>query len=244
MMNPTHVAPDSEAPKQWLSDVADGRLEDDALARACRRWAEDDDARRSWHAYHLIGDVMRSDDLARPAQADAAFLLRLRQRLADEPVVLAPTAVPATAPAHAVSSHAAPSHAVSSRTAPSSPVAARRAGRRSLWLLPMSAAAGFVAVAGVLAVLQQAAPGGGFDAPQMAATPPAALNARATLASSDSRPRVAVGMISAPVERSQMLRDARIDDYLRAHREVMWGSPAALPGGAVRTVDFEALPQR
>lgn len=228
-MNPTHVAPDPEHPRQWLSDLADGRLDDDALAQACRRWAEDGDARRSWHAYQLVGDVMRSDDLARPAHADAAFLQRLRQRLADEPVVLAPSVEPSTVASHA----AAPGKG-----------AARHRGRRPLWLVPMSAAAGFVAVAGVLMVLQQASPGGGFDVPQMAATPPASLNVRAAMASSDARPRVAVGMGSPAVDRSQMLRDARVDDYLRAHREVMWGSPAALPGGAVRTVDFEALPQR
>lgn len=229
-MNTTHVAPDSEPPLQWLSDLADGRLDDDALAQACRRWGEDGDARRSWHAYQLMGDVMRSDDLARPAQADAAFLQRLRQRLADEPVVLAPSADTAPAPSHA----AVPGGK-----------AARRSPRRPLWLVPMSAAAGFVAVAGVLMVLQQAAPGGGFDAAQMAATPPpASLNVRAAAAAPDTRPWVAVGVGSPAIDRSQMLRDARVDDYLRAHREVMWGSPAALPGGAVRTVDFEALPQR
>jgi sigma-E factor negative regulatory protein RseA len=46
------------------------------------------------------------------------------------------------------------------------------------------------------------------------------------------------------VAAGQMLRDARVDEYLRAHREVLMGSPAALPGGAVRTVDFESAPAR
>ena len=83
-MNRPHATPAADEPRQWLSDLADGRLDDQDLAGACRRWAEDDDARRTWYAYHLIGDVLRSDDLARPAAADAAFLEALRQRLAQD----------------------------------------------------------------------------------------------------------------------------------------------------------------
>lgn len=223
-MNRPLASPDPDSARQWLSDLADGRLDDADLAGACRRWAEDDDARRTWHAYHLIGDVLRSDDLARPVAADAAFLQALRQRLADEPVVLAPIApiAPIARPA----------------------VERPGRGRRQLWLVPMAAAAGFVAVAGVMVVLQQAAPGGnGFDGPQMAATPPAAVNARSTLVSTSVTPVQAAAQPTA-VQRGQMLRDARIDEYLRAHREALLGSPAALPGGAVRTVDFDAVPAR
>jgi len=101
-------------------------------------------------------------------------------------------------------------------------------------------------VAGVMVVLQQAAPGGnGFDAPQMAATPPSSTAVRATLASTHAAPPSPVGALPpVAVQRGQMLRDARIDEYLRAHREALLGSPAALPGGAVRTVDFDTAPAR
>lgn len=221
-MNPSHAVPDPDAPRQWLSDLADGRLEAHALADACGRWESDVEARRTWHAYQLIGDVLRSDDLARPASGDAAFLQALRQRLADEPVVLAPSPTPLPA--------------ASERRPP-----ARARGHRPLWLVPMAAAAGFVAVAGVMVVLQSVPGGNGFDAPQMAATPPAAVNVRAA-APGWVVPAGAPG--TAPVAAGQMLRDARVDEYLRAHREVLMGSPAALPGGAVRTVDFESAPAR
>lgn len=53
-MNRPHATPAPDEHRQWLSDLADGRLDDHDLAGACRRWAEDDDARRTWHAYHLI----------------------------------------------------------------------------------------------------------------------------------------------------------------------------------------------
>lgn len=200
-MNRPHADPPSDATRQRLSDLADGRLHGDELAAACRDWAADADARCSWHAYQLIGDVLRCDDLARPSGSDAAFLATLRQRLAAEPVVLAPAA------------------------------AQRR--RRQVWLLPMAAAAGFVAVAGVVVVLRQVAPtGDGFAGPQFAANPPPALAVRAA----STEPGAAA--------RGEMLRDARVDDYLRAHREVLMGSPAALPGGGVRTVDFDTAAPR
>jgi sigma-E factor negative regulatory protein RseA len=116
--------------------------------------------------------------------------------------------------------------------------------RRQLWLLPVAAAAGFVAVTGVMVVLQQAAPGAaGFDAAQVAATPPAAL----TVAAPAGVARVAdaaAPLPARPAEPVRLLRDARLDEYLRAHRELLMGAPAALPGGAVRTVDFESAPQR
>ena len=101
-MNALHPAHDratdaaeAEA-RSWLSALADG--EPQALDAACEHWRDDPDARRTWHAYHVIGDVMRSEELAASPQRDAAFLAGLRQRLAQEPVVLAPAPV-AEAPA-------------------------------------------------------------------------------------------------------------------------------------------------
>ena len=118
-----------DEPRAWLSALADGQA--DAADRACSLWRDDEAARSDWHAYHLIGDVMRSDELARPATHDAAFLVGLRVRLATEPVVLAP--MPAVAAAR----------------------------RRQPWLVPVAAAAGFVVVAGVLVVARMGQPGAG-----------------------------------------------------------------------------------
>ncbi|MDE2275926.1 MAG: sigma-E factor negative regulatory protein, partial [Burkholderiales bacterium] len=78
------------ASDDWLSALADGEGGAAAVDRACRGWRDDASARQKWHAYHLIGDVLRSDELAAPRGRDAAFLGALRQRLAAEPVVLAP----------------------------------------------------------------------------------------------------------------------------------------------------------
>ncbi|MDP2006345.1 MAG: sigma-E factor negative regulatory protein [Rubrivivax sp.] len=82
----------ADDPRPWLSALADG--DGQAVERACTLWRDDPQARRTWHAYHLIGDVLRSEDLAASPARDAAFLDGMRQRLAAEPVVLAPAALP------------------------------------------------------------------------------------------------------------------------------------------------------
>lgn len=116
-----------------FSALIDGELGPDGVARACASWRSDVRSRQTWHAYHLIGDVLRSDDLASHPARDADFLNRLRERLADEPVVLAPAGMPAAA--------AQP---------------ARRALRH--WRAGAAVAAGFVAVAGVLVVMRSPEP--------------------------------------------------------------------------------------
>src|SRR3990167_6572667 len=78
------------AARQALSSLMDGDLEPGAAGEACAAWRHDADARASWNAYHLIGDVLRSEDLATLPASDEAILQSLRARLADEPVPLAP----------------------------------------------------------------------------------------------------------------------------------------------------------
>jgi sigma-E factor negative regulatory protein RseA len=119
-----------------ISALIDGELGPDGVVRACAQWRSDARSRQTWHAYHLIGDVLRSDDLASRPARDADFLNRLRGRLADEPVVLAPAALPAAAAV--------------------TPMAGRRALRH--WRAGAAVAAGFVAVAGVLVVMRSPAP--------------------------------------------------------------------------------------
>ncbi len=138
-------APASADTRAWLSALADGDAQ--AADRACGRWRDDADARQTWHAYQLIGDVMRSEDLARPAAGDAAFLAGLRERLAAEPVVFAPQPTPAAVPAR----------------------------RRQPWLLPVAAAAGFVVVAGVLVLARVSQPGAEPGVGLATATPPAGV---------------------------------------------------------------------
>jgi len=144
-----------------LSALADGELDD--AGALCARWYSSDRVRSAWHAYHLIGDVLRSEDLATAPARDAAFLEHLRARLAQEPVVLAPAPL-ASRPAAAGS-------------------AARGQGRVApawSWRTASAVAAGFFAVAGVYTVMRPSAPvtppGAALaSAPRPAAPVPATL---------------------------------------------------------------------
>lgn len=121
--------PDTAPSRRWLSALADGDAE--AAGPGCAAWRDDAEARRYWHTVHLIGDVLRSEELARGTGRDAAFLAGLRERLAAEPVPLAPTATAAV-------------------------VAAPSLRRRLGWRAPAAVAAGFAAVAVVVVVTRGA----------------------------------------------------------------------------------------
>lgn len=78
--------------RELMSALADGQLAGDAFARGVELAATDAAAREAWHAYHLIGDVLRSGELARCAPADR-FLGRLQERLRREQVTFESRAV-------------------------------------------------------------------------------------------------------------------------------------------------------
>jgi sigma-E factor negative regulatory protein RseA len=218
--------PDPDPRRLWVSDLADGRLDADALARGCRDWAADEEARRAWHADHLIGDVLRSDELARPPAADLALLVALRRRLTSE-----------------VGNDGRP-RVVALEDARSGATAFRPARRRRRWGGAVAIAAGFVAVAGVTTVIRSGDDDLGAS-PQVIAGPTAPSEGgvarpwRASVESTTAVEPSASSSVAAP-----MLRDVRLDAYLRAHREALAGSPAALPGGALRSVDFDAAAGR
>jgi sigma-E factor negative regulatory protein RseA len=191
-----------ESSRETMSALADGQADP---ASATAMWARDAQAREAWHTYHLIGDVLRSDDLAVPAKRDADFLESLRRRLADEPPILAP------------SSMAAPAAAV------------LQVRRR--WAAPIAAAAGFAAVAAVV-VMTRAIGSGGDAAPVVAAAPAATGLSSGQVAAPGvvgGGTAVVQGEPQFQVVDGKLIRDARLDGYLRAHR----GGSAAVPGSAV-----------
>lgn len=116
-------APRDDDTLEHLSALVDGESDAQATARFARAWRDDAQLRQRWQTYHLIGDALRSDELARHQPGDA-FMQGLRARLAQEPVVLAPT--PMTPP--------------SRKTRWLRPVSAAAgvvAVAGSVWLLPM-----------------------------------------------------------------------------------------------------------
>ena len=205
--------PDSspDAMRAALSALIDG--DHDAADDACRAWRGDAAARADWHAYHLIGDLMRSDEHRANGAHDARFLVAVRARLATEPVVLAPT----------------PSVMPPVRDMPLAP--ARRARR---WMAPTAVAAGFVAVAGAMMVTRVSAPDGAATALTASTTVPVGAGRPAGVAPPAAAP------IQAGVDSAPMIRSAELDRYLDAHRQYANGAMQVAPGGAVRNAAVTA----
>jgi sigma-E factor negative regulatory protein RseA len=84
-----------DSAKERLSALADGEVDGADPAALCAGWAGDEAVRRDWHAWHLIGDVLRSEDLASDPRRDRQLCAAIRARLRQEPVVLAPAPVAA-----------------------------------------------------------------------------------------------------------------------------------------------------
>ncbi|NML29555.1 sigma-E factor negative regulatory protein [Paraburkholderia antibiotica] len=78
-----------------LSAFVDGELFDEEHLNLDKFLAElDGDDRAAWSSYHLIGDALRSDDLAVSPARSSAFLGGFAARLESEPHLLAPAAAP------------------------------------------------------------------------------------------------------------------------------------------------------
>jgi sigma-E factor negative regulatory protein RseA len=211
---------------QRLSALVDGELDPAATQHVCAQWHGDPAARASWHAYHLIGDVMRSDDLASDTAHDASFLNGLRARLAAEPVVLAPQR----------------------REASLETDSERRPARSRRWSLlgPAAVAAGLMAVASALVVTRGSAPlpGATDSLVESAARGNAVLIAEVPKpgAVSTSMPN-AVGEAPAIVVDGELLRDARLERYFAAHAQFEGSSALGVPSGFLRAATVQT-PER
>ncbi len=241
-----------EQRRQALCDLMDGQASESEVQRACTLWQRDAQARADWHAYHVIGDVLRTPELVPQAHGDAAFLTALRKRLSSEPVVMAPTPLAASAsPGRAagtaakaafdaavvVPASALPSNAVAHQH---HEVALVANARRGAWRAPLAVAAGFMAVAGVVVVTRMGGLGGNPSAPMVVTAPAAAPPV--TLAPASTKPTADTTAVML-VNDQRMVRDAALDRYLSAHRQFgadAAGAGGAMPGGVVRSVSTVA----
>lgn len=194
---------------EQLSALADGQLQGDEFAAALA-WAAEDDGRDTWGVYHLVGDVLRSSDLARPV--NPAFLSRLRDELAKEAPPQRPQAPVELDPLDHVAVHL--------------PEAANASVFR--WKM----VAGFASLAAVAAIgwasFSQLQGAGGPGA-QLAASSPERATAQGA-------PVVAV----ADADGQQvMIRDPRLDELLAAHKQFGSTSALQMPAGFLRNATFE-----
>ena len=197
--------------REQLSALADGQLPGAAMASALA-YAASDEGRATWELYHLVGDVLRSSDLARPA--DPQFMARLRCQLAQEASPASPRVVVADVPA---------------------PVAPPLAGAANASVFRWKMAAGMASLAAVAAIGWTALAGlqggaGDGAAAQLAVAAPERQQAPT------SAPVLAVAESDG---QQVMIRDPRLDELLAAHKQFGSTSALQMPAGFLRNATFE-----
>ncbi|CAG2151126.1 sigma-E factor negative regulatory protein RseA [Cupriavidus plantarum] len=150
--------------------------------------AKGDTGMADWSTYQLIGDALRSEELTHAGSTDA-FLARFSATLDAEPHVLVPAV------------------AAASR---------QRMLVRPSWVrrvMPGTAIAAAVAAVSWVVVPQMRGPAdlGAPDAVVARAEQPAVQSVAA-------KPAAGGALVTVAAESSQMIRDPRLDEYLRAHR--------------------------
>jgi len=199
------------ARREQLSALADGQLTGQELEQALT-FATQAEGESTWQLYHLVGDVLRSSDLAAPANPD--FMARLRGELAKEVPVVRPQPL-----------------------VPSNPVVAssmKDAANASVFRWKMVAS--FASLAAVAAIgwtswtgLQGMGGAGGGHG-QLAMSTEAVSN-----------PAAAPTLAVADADGQQvMIRDPRLDELLAAHKQFGSTSALQMPAGFLRNATFEA----
>ncbi|MBS0390876.1 MAG: sigma-E factor negative regulatory protein [Proteobacteria bacterium] len=201
--------------REHLSALADGELQGPEFAQALA-YAATDEGESTWRLYHLIGDTLRSTEVAQVG--NPALLGRLRAQLALEPRhdgLAPPQPLTQVAPA----SHKAALHG--------------RDAAANVSIFRWKLAAGFASLAAVAALGWSALGPGGGSAPQGAqlavVQPPVDATAPAFVATA-----------GGPQGQQIMIRDPRLDELLAAHRQFGGASALQMPAGFLRNATFEA----
>ncbi|MEO9042658.1 MAG: sigma-E factor negative regulatory protein [Rhodoferax sp.] len=201
---------------ETISALADGQLRGEEFARAVEAVTADAQALATWHAYHVVGDVLRSGELAACRQ-DVAFIARLKNRLRQEQTP--------TLPLNAVTALGATLRSAK----PESPSTEnRRAANESS--LRWKLVAGFASLAAVVAISWTGLTGGG-----QAGGSPQLAQAVVPVQPQPAQPVVAV----ADGDSQVMIRDPRLDAFLAAHEQFGGTSALQMPAGFLRNATFE-----
>lgn len=223
---------EQQTQREQLSALADGELPDEEWAQALH-FAATDAGRETWQLYQLVGDVLRSPELARQTHDDGAFLARLRQNLAQEPLHGVPPV--AVAPAALV----AP---VQAQEMPAQSIAfvPKAAANDSVFRWKMLAGVASLATVASLAWSTWGSSGQGPATGQWAANsaPAASVVAQPPLAAAP----VAVAKTDNLGQSTPqvMLRDPRLDELLAAHQQFHGASALQLPANFLRNANFES----
>lgn len=194
--------------REHLSALADGQLSAEEWPQALH-YAAQEPGRQAWQEYHLIGDVLRSPELAHHARSQA-FLARLHERMDQD----------AVQPLRPVVQGATPSE--------SHPGAARgEAANQALFRWKMVAGLASLAAVSAMGWNVFEATRAGSAGPQFAAAPTAQMAAGTQVAVQQSP--------QDPV----MLRDPRLDELVAAHRQSRGAAALQMPARFLRNANVE-----
>ncbi len=198
--------------REQLSALMDGQLQGDEWLQALQ-CAEQHEGRATWHTYHVVGDVLRSAELAQGVVSSSAFLARFQERLAQEPT---------------------PAYPLSETLAPLAPPPTRgelsQAANASVFRWKMLA--GFASLAVVASLGWNS-----WDRLQQNGAPAGTQLAVTALPSS---PGAVVAANSVPSTPPLMIRDPRLDELLAAHKQFGGTTALQMPAGFLRNATFEA----
>lgn len=195
---------------EWVSALMDGELQDAEFVRTLDHLESSPDARDAWDTYHLVGEVLRSGQLANPVH-DVEFVVRLRLQIADDGKAF-------TSEDHDI-------EALAAIKSMNKPVA-----NDGLWRRVVGLAS--VAVVGVLVWQAQSwisadrLPVGGA----VLAQSPVQRSVQGSSAS------VAAALVDD--ETPVMLRDPQLDALLAAHRQHGGVTALQMPAGFLRSATF------
>lgn len=210
------MADQSIESEERVSALVDGQLLGDELVQALADLESSSVAREKWDIYHVLGDVMRSNQ-ASARTHDADFVRRLRQRISEDTIdSINSEAVPIGA--------RAPQHLT--------PESANDGSWRRV--------AGFASVALVAALAWQGLNWSGVSVPastpqlaQQSGQPVAQAASAAALAQADGSSAMAI-----TADTAIMIRDPQLDALLAAHRQFGGTSALQMPAGFLRNAAF------
>ena len=257
---------DDLSKREQLSALVDGEASSLHM-QAVLSFAESDEGQQSWRMYHLIGDVLRSPELAHHSQHD--ILSGVRAHMEREPIrgIHLPGVTAESAKQWANGSLEQVTGAEEQRLTESNgatvvQLAGRPAANASLFRWKM--AAGFASVAAVAAVgwgvmlgsgelsgrqgaaeLAQLNPGSVVAT--TAATPAALYQASPVARDAQARSDLPLGeqaqsstvvAVQGPNAQTVMLRDSRLDELLAAHPQYSSAANLQMPASFLRNASF------
>lgn len=199
---------------ELISALLDGEVSAVELGRAVDAASDSSQGLAIWHSYQVVGEALRGQAPS-VGNADAMFLARLRGRLAEEATASALRPVPSAA------------------AGPVMPLAGTESANDAVMRWKFLAGAASLAAVAVMGwhVASLQTPSEILAAAPVQGVPSSAVSAAGAVA--------ALASSAAPEGPQVMLRDARLDALLAAHKQYGGTSALQMPAGFLRNATFD-----